>query len=79
MKTYFKNNLLWILTVFLFIGCEKNEIKPLAAYFIGEIINPSSDSVLLYSDNKVIDTLKLSIGKRFFKKFDSINYGLFKM
>ncbi|MAW08764.1 MAG: hypothetical protein CMC23_00915 [Flavobacteriaceae bacterium] len=79
MKTYFKNNLLWILTVFLFIGCEKNEIKPLAAYFIGEIINPSSDSVLLYSDNKVIDTLKLSIDKRFFKKFDSINYGLFKM
>ena len=79
MKTYFKNNLLWILTVFLFIGCEKNEIKPVAAYFIGEIINPSSDSVLLYSDNKVIDTLKLSIGKRFFKKFDSINYGLFKM
>ncbi len=79
MKTYFKNNLLWILTVFLFIVCEKNEIKPLAAYFIGEIINPSSDSVLLYSDNKVIDTLKLSIDKRFFKKFDSINYGLFKM
>ena len=79
MKTYFKNNLLWILTVFLFIGCEKNEIKPVAAYFIGEIINPSSDSVLLYSDNKVIDTLKLSIDKRFFKKFDSINYGLFKM
>ena len=79
MKKHLKNNLLWILTVFLLIGCGKNEVKPLVAYFIGEIINPSSDSVLLYSDNKVIDTLKLSIDKRFFKKFDSINYGLFKM
>ena len=79
MKKHLKNNLLCVLTFFLFIGCGKNEIKPLAAYFIGEIINPSSDSVLLYSDNKVIDTLKLSIDKRFFKKFDSISYGLFKM
>ena len=79
MKTHFKNNLLWILTVSLLIGCEKKTTKPLEAYFIGEIINPSSDNVLLYSDNKVIDTLKLSTDKRFFKKFDSINYGLFKM
>ena len=79
MKQHLKNNLHWILTVFLLVGCGKNEVKPFVAYFIGEIINPSSDSVLLYSDNKVIDTLKLSIDKRFFKKFDSINYGLFKM
>jgi len=79
MKTHFKNYLLWILTVSLLIGCEKKTIKPLEAYFIGEIINPSSDNVLLYSDNKVIDTLKLSTDKRFFKKFDSINHGLFKM
>jgi len=79
MKTHFKNNLLWTLTVCLLIGCEKKTIKPLEAYFIGEIINPSSDNVLLYSDNKVIDTLKLLTDKRFFKKFDSINYGLFKM
>ena len=71
--------LFWILIFIFFVGCEKNETKPIGAYFAGEIINPSSDNVLLYIDNKIIDTLKLSIDKRFFKKFDSINYGLFKM
>ena len=71
--------LFWILIFILFVGCKKNETKPLEAYFAGEIINPSSDNVLLYIDNKIIDTLKLSVEKRFFKKFDSINYGLFKM
>ena len=71
--------LFWILIFIFFVGCEKNETKPIGAYFAGEIINPSSDNVLLYIDNKIIDTLKLSIDKRFVKKFDSINYGLFKM
>lgn len=71
--------LFWILIFIFFVSCEKNETKPIGAYFAGEIINPSSDNVLLYIDNKIIDTLKLSIDKRFFKKFDSINYGLFKM
>ncbi len=71
--------LFWILIIFLFIGCKKNEPKSMEAYFGGEIINPSSDNVLLYNDNKIIDTLKLSIDKRFFKKFDSINYGLFRI
>ena len=79
MKIHLKENLFWILIVCLFIECKKNEIKSLEAYFIGEIINASSDNVLLYSNNKIIDTLKLSRNKRFFKKFDSINYGLFKM
>ena len=79
MKIHLKENLFWILIVCLFIECKKNEIKSLEAYFMGEIINPSSDNVLLYSNNKIIDTLKLSRNKRFFKKFDSINYGLFKM
>ena len=70
---------LWILIFFLFAGCKPKKNKSLEAYFTGEIINPSSDNVLLYRDDKIIDTLKLSINKRFFKKFDSINYGLFKM
>ena len=79
MINHFYKTLFWILILFLFIGCNKNEVKSKTAYFRGEIINPSSDNVLLYSDNKIIDTLKLSTDKRFLKKFDSINYGLFKM
>ena len=71
--------LFWVLIFILFVGCKKKETKSSEAYFVGEIINPSSDNVLLYIDNKIIDTLKLSVEKRFFKKFDSINYGLFKM
>ena len=78
MINHFYKSLFWIL-IFLFIGCKKIENKSLGAYFRGEIINPSSDNVLLYNDNKIIDTLKLSPDKRFFKKFDSLNYGLFKM
>ena len=79
MINHFYKSLFWILIFCLFIGCKKNEIKSKPAYLRGEIINPSSDNVLLYSDNKIIDTLKLSTDKRFLKKFDSINYGLFKM
>ena len=76
----YSNKTLFLTLIFcLLVGCKKNETKSLEAYFTGEIINPSSDNVLLYSDNKIIDTLKLSLQKRFFKKFDSINYGLFKM
>tara|TARA_B100001778_G_scaffold323885_1_gene317649 strand:+ start:293 stop:1702 length:1410 start_codon:yes stop_codon:yes gene_type:complete len=79
MIIHLNKNLFWILIFILFVGCKKIETKPLEAYFAGEIINPSSDNVLLYIDNKIIDTLKLSVDKRFFKKFDSIKYGLFKM
>ena len=79
MINHFYKSLFWISILFLFVGCHKNEIKSKTAYFRGEIINPSSDNVLLYSDNRIIDTLKLSTDKRFLKKFDSINYGLFKM
>ena len=70
MINHFYKSLFWILIFCLFIGCKKNEIKSKPAYLRGEIINPSSDNVLLYSDNKIIDTLKLSTDKRFLKKFD---------
>ncbi len=79
MIIHLNKSLYWILIFCSFIECKKNEPKSLKAYFVGEIINPSSNNVLLYSDNKIIDTLKLTTDKRFFKQFDSISNGLFKM
>ena len=59
--------LFWILIFILLVGCKKNETKPLEAYFAGEIINPSSDNVLLYIDNKLMGDIKEKIKNENFK------------
>ena len=48
-------------------------------FFGGQIVNPSSDYVTLYKDNKTIDSLNLNLNYRFFKYYDSLESGIYKV
>ena len=74
IKYLFHLILLFVLTAF--IGCEsapKNE----TTYFGGKIINPKSKYVVLYSMEKVIDTLFLGKDNKFLGKIKNANEGLY--
>ena len=48
-------------------------------FFGGQIINPSASFVTLYKDNKTIDCLSLNNNYRFFKYYDSLEVGIYKL
>lgn len=58
------------------IGCGPKEKNPRSVYFAGEIVNPTSDYVVLYKDDIPIDSAKLDENNRFTFKLDSIEEGL---
>lgn len=67
--------LLPLLTIFL-IGCN-SEKKEDYTYFGGKIINPKEDFVLLFDDEKVLDTIQLSADNTFTGKLKNIKEGLY--
>jgi len=69
--------LLFLAFAVLCIGCETAAEK--GVFLGGQIINPSSGYVTLYKDKKPIDCLKLNTENRFFKKFDSLPSGIYKI
>ena len=70
---------------FLFLGlclllsCNKTVDTTTSAFFGGQIINPSSDYISLYKYDLRIDSLGLNEKNRFSRKYDSLDFGLFKM
>jgi len=72
-------NLLYIIlliTITAFVGCNSNSTDT-ATYFGGKIINPKSKFVVLYSMEKVIDTMYLGKDNRFLGKLEKANEGLY--
>ncbi len=63
----------------IILGCATENESPNAAFFGGQIINPSSEFVSLYKYDQRIDSLPLDEQNRFAKRYDSIRFGLFKM
>ena len=61
------------------ISCTDADQKKNSIFFGGQIINPSSNFVRLYRDNKTIDSLILDQNFRFQKKFDSLDSGIYKL
>jgi thiol-disulfide isomerase/thioredoxin len=61
----------------LLLGCADQ--PKTAVFFGGQIINPSSDYVTLYKDNKAIDCLKLNAENRFFKQYDTLAAGIYNI
>ncbi|SDR88919.1 hypothetical protein SAMN05216503_1286 [Polaribacter sp. KT25b] len=57
-------------------SCESNK-KEKITYFGGKIINPKSNSVVLYSMDKVIDTFYLNKQNKFLGKLKNANEGLY--
>ena len=65
----------WIFT----LSCTSNESVNNRIFFGGQIVNPSSTYVTLYKDNKTIDSLPLNLNYRFFKYYDSLETGVYKI
>lgn len=68
--------LLPIIYALLLISCT-NAVQKDNVLFAGEIVNPSSDYVILYKGSKVIDSAKLDDTNRFAFQLDSIESGLY--
>lgn len=68
-----------IITLLLFVGCKDASIDNTnaTAYLGGEIINPNTDYVVLYTANAIIDTVKLDERNRFLYKIDSLHPGIY--
>jgi hypothetical protein len=58
-------------------GCNVGENKPTGIYFGGEIVNPTSDYVVLCKDDSIIDSIPLDAENRFSLRLDSIEAGLY--
>ncbi|PCE63696.1 TlpA family protein disulfide reductase [Sediminicola luteus] len=68
--------LLALATIPLFTGCGPQN-KENYTFFGGEIVNPTSDYVILYKDEKAVDSCKLDSDNRFQFKFDTLSDGLY--
>ena len=67
--------------LYLFIvgltGCNDGKKDSSKVFFAGEIINPSSEYVVLFKNDAVIDSAKIDDRNRFSFSFDSIPEGLY--
>jgi hypothetical protein len=73
MKSFYS----FILIALTFFGCKKDSQTAIDyAYIGGEIINPSSNYVVLSKDETIIDTIRLDGKNRFLYKVKKINAGI---
>ena len=69
-------NFILLFSIILFTSCNSTP-KNTDTYFGGKIINPKSNFVVLFSMDKVIDTMYLEKDNRFIGKLNVINEGLY--
>ncbi len=69
----------YLLLLTVIVNSCKKEIDSDRIFFGGQIVNPSSTYVTLYKDNKTIDSLSLNLNYRFFKYYDSLETGIYKI
>jgi hypothetical protein len=58
-------------------SCGRNEKAASSAYFAGEIVNPTSEYVVLYYGEQVLDSARLDTEHRFEIRLDSLEAGLY--
>ena len=68
--------LLWLTAI---VTSCSHKVDSNRIFFGGQIVNPSSTYVTLYKDNKTIDSLPLNLNYRFFKYYDSLESGIYKI
>lgn len=71
------NKYLPLLFLFLCISCSNSETNNDSVYFAGEIVNPTSEYVVLFKGGTVLDSTKLDGNNRFAFQLDSIKDGLY--
>lgn len=86
MKTIFKNIFAQTFTAASFVGllmllfysCDNNSnILKGSAYLGGEIINPTSEYIILQKNGKTIDSIRLDDKNRFSYRLDSVETGIY--
>ena len=70
------NKHLLYLYLFVLAGCGKGEESSPNVFFAGEIVNPTSDFVVLYKGDVVLDSVELDDQNRFSFVLDSVTEGL---
>ena len=70
---------IWLLLWAVILSSCSKEVDRNRIFFGGQIVNPSSTYVTLYKDNKTIDSLSLNLNYRFFKYYDSLETGIYKI
>ncbi len=76
-----KINIIWLFNLLILViicSCQSSKVFD-RIFFGGQIINPSASFVTLYKDNKTIDCLSLNNNYRFFKYYDSLEVGIYKL
>lgn len=67
----------YIVLLYFVYACS-SEWVPEGAFLGGQIINPSSKTVSIYKNNKLLDSIVLGANNRFERSYDSLDYGIFK-
>tara|TARA_R110002050_G_scaffold16019_2_gene48954 strand:- start:48139 stop:49521 length:1383 start_codon:yes stop_codon:yes gene_type:complete len=70
------NKYSFCLFILTFVGCN-TEQKETPTIFAGEIVNPTSETIILYKDDVVIDSAQLDMHNRFSIRLDTIVEGLY--
>jgi len=65
------------LFLFILVGCDEYKKDSPNVFFSGEIVNPTSDHVVLYKGDVFIDSSSLDKNRMFTFKLDSIEDGLY--
>ena len=71
------SKLFFIFFLCVLVGCGKGGKNPKNAFFAGEIVNPTSEFVVLSKGDVVVDTAKLDEQNRFAFTLDTISEGLY--
>ena len=74
-----KNTFYLLLGSFFLLGCSSPSTEENTSFLGGQIIQPSSEFISLYKYNKRIDSIRLDENNRFTRRYDSLDYGLFKL
>ena len=67
----------YIVLLYFVYACSSESV-PEGAFLGGQIINPSSKTVSIYKNNKLLDSIVLGANNRFERRYDSLDYGIFK-
>ena len=65
------------LTLLSLVSCSEQAQKQSTTFFGGEIVNPTSDYVVLYHNDLYVDSVKLDANNRFAFNLDKIEQGLY--
>ena len=67
---------LFCLSLLLFWSCGEKDKESSSVFFAGEIVNPTSNKVVLFKGDTPLDTAFLDMSNRFAMRLDSISEGL---